>query len=107
MPPSQHVFIETCCVCRGVLGARVADVDPSLSELTRTDVGVWGVGPPQWEPQGLQPQAWLPLGAYHASLGLCADCDPPSLPALTVSDPSEDGAWAQLTSAAQQAAGLW
>lgn len=76
MPPSQHVFIETRCVCRGVLGAGVADVDPSLSELTRTNVWVWGVGPPRWEPQGLEPQAWLPLGAYHASLGLCADRDP-------------------------------
>lgn len=102
MPPSQHVFIETRCVCPGVLGAGGADVDPSLSELTRTDVSVWGVGPSRWEPQ-----TWLPLGAYHASLGLCADRDPPSLPALTVFDPSEDGAWAQLTSAAQQAADQW
>lgn len=41
--------------------------------------GSWGVGPPRWEPQ-----AWLPLGAYHASLGLCTDRDPPSLPALSL-----------------------
>lgn len=71
-------------------------MDPILSELTHTDVRVWGVGPPRQEPQGLRPQAWLPLGACHADSGLHADCDPP-ISASPVSDPSEDGAWAQLT----------
>lgn len=104
--PNTYLLKPTVSVLGAWGPERQPWTPPILSELTHMDAWVWGVGPPRQEPQGLRPQAWLSLGACHAGSGLRADRDPP-VSACPVSDPSEDGAWAELTSAAQHDAGQW